>query len=279
MKWPVLKGHPSVKNHSKVKEELHVFYAAIMFYTRIPCPKWSDHSLININKSIGYFPLIGWLVGGIVAIAYLIGNWAISPLFGLVLSFISSLLLTGALHEDGFADVCDGFGGGWTEDKILLIMKDSRVGAYGVLGLILIFLLKLSVLISLSTLIDQTAIALAFISAHSISRFIAATFVFTHKYVRDTADSKAKPVAHQSGKMRLIQSAIFGIMPLLGMSIYMQNYVIIFIIPLLYLVKMLLGRYFTKWIGGYTGDCLGASQQVLELAFYIMQILLLKFTI
>ncbi len=262
-----------------MKEQIRIFFSALMFYTRVPCPKWVDHSPAYINKSIRYFPLIGWLVGGIAAMAFLLGNWAVSPLFGIVLSFISSVLVTGSFHEDGFADVCDGFGGGWTKDKILLIMKDSRIGAYGVVGLILIYLMKVSLLISMTSSIDQLGMVSAFITAHSISRFMAGTFVFTHQYVRETTDSKVKPVANQSGKASLAVSAIFGILPLLGMSIYMEKYTLIMIIPLLYLVKMGLGRYFTKWIGGYTGDCLGATQQVAEVAFYVILTLLWKFTL
>ena len=260
-----------------MKHEIRVFFTALMFYTRIPCPKWVDHSSEYINKSIRYFPLIGWLVGGIGAGAFLLGNWAVSPFFGIILSFGATVLTTGAFHEDGFADVCDGFGGGWTKDKILLIMKDSRVGAYGVVGLILIYFLKTSVLLEISMRIDPLLVAIVLICAHAASRFIATTFVFTHKYVRETGDSKAKPVAKQSSNINLIASSIFGLLPLLLLSVMLEKYMLIAAIPGAYLAKMWLGKYFTKWIGGYTGDCLGATQQIIEVVLYVLILIVWRF--
>ena len=261
-----------------MKDEIRVFFTAMMFYTRIPCPRWVDHSQEYINRSIRYFPLMGWVVGTIAAGCYLLGAWLISPLFGIVFSFVGSVLVTGAFHEDGFADVCDGFGGGWTKEKILEIMKDSRVGTYGVAGLVLIFLFKTSLLLELVSLAGRPTLFMIFVGAHAISRFIAATFVFTHSYVREDEFSKSKPVAKQSGYTNLIMTAIFGILPVLLLSFLTGNFLLLLVIPLLYLAKMMLGNYFTKWIGGYTGDCLGACQQVTETGFYLFLLLIWKFT-
>lgn len=260
-----------------MKEQVRIFFTALMFYTRLPCPSWVDHSSEYVNKSIRYFSLIGWLVGAIAGGSFLLGSWLISPMFGIILSFAISALTTGAFHEDGFADVCDGFGGGWTKEKILMIMKDSRIGAYGVVGLVLIYLMKVSLLLEIVTLGNEFWLVLMFISAHAISRFMASTIVFTHKYVRDTDDSKAGLIAQQTSKTNLVLSAIFGLPPILFLSYLSRNYLILAIIPLLYLIKMWLARYFTKWIGGYTGDCLGATQQVIEVAFYLLLILAWKF--
>ncbi|MBL3657282.1 adenosylcobinamide-GDP ribazoletransferase [Fulvivirga sediminis] len=262
-----------------MKEQIRVFFTALMFYTRIPCPKSVDHSPEYINKSIRYFPLIGWIVGGIAAVAFLIGAWTVNPTVGIVLSIIASVLTTGAFHEDGFADVCDGFGGGWTKEKILVIMKDSRMGAYGVIGMILILLLKTSLLVEVSTLTDLWTTLITMVSAHTMSRLMAATFVFTHPYVRDTDDSKAKPIAQQANNTNLIIATFFGVIPFIGLTFITYNVFLLAIIPLLYVVKMWLARYFTKWIGGYTGDCLGAMQQVTEVAFYLFFILIWKFTL
>ncbi len=262
-----------------MREEIRILFTAVMFYTRIPCPSWVDHDERYISRSIRYFPLIGWLVGVVVAAGFLLGDWLISPLAGTVLSLIASVLITGAFHEDGFADVCDGFGGGWTKEKILEIMKDSRVGTYGVVGLVLIFLLKISLLLQLVSLVGGFALLATFVGAHTISRFMASTVVFTHPYVRDNDNSKAKPVARQSGKFNLIPAGIFGVLPVISLSFVTQNYPMLGTIPLLYLVKMGMARYFTKWIGGYTGDCLGAVQQVTETAFYLFLLVIWKFTL
>ena len=177
--------------------------------------------------------------------------------------------MTGAFHEDGFADVCDGFGGGWTKEKILDIMKDSRVGAYGVIGLISIFLFKFYLLLS----IESKLIPLVIFSAHAYSRFCAASFILTHHYVRENEDSKAKPVAKSLSLTNFMIAFLFGVSALL---IFKSMYIFILLIPV-YMIKYFLGRYYTKWIGGYTGDCLGATQQVCEVGFYLFFILLWKY--
>src|SRR6187402_838017 len=162
-----------------MKKQLHIFFTALMFYTRIPCPKNIDHNPDYLNKASRYFPLIGWIVGGISFFVYYLSSVLFSNEIAVILSIIAGILLTGAFHEDGFADVCDGFGGGWTKQKILTIMKDSAIGAYGAIGLVLLFLLKFQVLYNLVSLPQtcnlQPAICnlLLFISAHSVSRLSA----------------------------------------------------------------------------------------------------------
>jgi len=264
-----------------MKKEIQIFLTAVMFYTRIPCPKWVDHSEEFLSKSVRYLPLVGWIVGGISAIVYIVFSYFLPPTISLILSLIASVLVTGAFHEDGLADVCDGFGGGWTKDKILTIMKDSRVGTYGVVALVLIFLTKF---FSLSSIVDiapqnniEIFILLTFISGHSLSRFIAITTIVTHQYVRENDDtSKAKPVVKKNFKWinaNILISALLSIMPLV---FFQQPFVFVLIIPM-YITKVFMIRFFNKWIGGYTGDCLGAIQQVSEVVFYIGFIALWKF--
>ena len=133
-----------------MKKELHIFFTCLMFYTRIPCPKNIDHNPDYLNKATRYFPFIGWIVGSISFLAFYIFAQFLSVEIAVIIAIIASILTTGAFHEDGFADVCDGFGGGWTKEKILEIMKDSRVGTYAVVGLILLLGLKFSLLNALT---------------------------------------------------------------------------------------------------------------------------------
>ena len=245
-----------------------------MFYTRIPCPKWIDHSAELLNKATKYFPLIGWIVGGVAASVYL-GSLLIVPMsVAVILSMTSTILLTGAFHEDGFADVCDGFGGGWTKEKILTIMKDSAIGAYGALGMIMIILFKFVLLWEVASGHGGLKAALVFIMAHAISRTNAVFMIFTDEYSRENEDSKAKPIAKQMSTGNFIIALIFGLLPL----IYFDNLFILLSIPVLILLKLYLSRYFKKWIGGYTGDCLGAVQQLSEVTFYLMVLVIWKFT-
>ncbi len=264
-----------------MKKELHIFFTALMFYTRIPCPKNIDHSPDYLNKASRYFPLIGWIVGGISFAVYYIGSVLFTNEIGVILAIIAGILTTGAFHEDGFADVCDGFGGGWTKEKILLIMKDSAIGAYGAIGVVILFLLKfegLLLALSKSEISNQKALIynlLLFISAHSISRLAAVSIVFTHQYSREDASSKSKPIAQKFTWKEVVGAFFFGLLPLVVLSFF-QWQLLLILIPV-FIARFFLARYFQKWIDGYTGDCLGATQQVCEVIFYLSIIAIWKF--
>jgi adenosylcobinamide-GDP ribazoletransferase len=266
-----------------MKKEIHIFFTALMFYTRIPCPATIDHNPDYLNKASRYFPLIGWIVGSVAFGVYCIFNYLLTTEIAIIFSMIASVLLTGAFHEDGFADVCDGFGGGWTKEKILIIMKDSAIGAYGGIGLILLLLLKFQVLTQLIQLPDnsifiinsQFTLLLLFIAAHSISRLAAISIVFTHQYSREDASSKSKPIAQSYSWREVVGAFFFGLLPLVILS-YDQWQMTLVLLPV-FLARFFLARYFQKWIDGYTGDCLGATQQVCEIIFYISVIALWKF--
>ncbi|GAB4041444.1 adenosylcobinamide-GDP ribazoletransferase [Spirosoma jeollabukense] len=262
-----------------MKDELRLFFTAIQFYTRLPVPHWVGYSETALNQATRYFPLIGWLVGLLTGVAWLAGTYLVDAPTGLVIAMIASVLITGAFHEDGFADVCDGFGGGWTKEKILEIMKDSRLGTYGMVGIGLLLSLKFSVLLHLAPgLLSQPLVLLLLLtSAHSLSRFMAATFIFTHPYARDSADSKAKPVAQAGTITTLLIAGLGALIPLLGLTFITGEPLLLMSVLPMHGLKVYLGRYFTKWIGGYTGDCLGATQQVCEVGFYLSVAILWKF--
>ncbi|MBS7232254.1 adenosylcobinamide-GDP ribazoletransferase [Flavobacterium psychroterrae] len=264
-----------------MKKELHIFFTSLMFYTRIPCPKNINHHPDYLNKATRYFPLIGWIVGSIYFLGFYLSSLFLSVETAVIIALIVSVLTTGAFHEDGFADVCDGFGGGWTKEKILLIMKDSAIGAYGAIGLVLLFLLKFK-LLSESVLLfkgnDPVAlfqIYLLFISAHALSRLAAISIIFTHEYSREDASSKSKPIAKNHTWKEIAGSFFFGLIPLLVFS-YFQYKFLFALIPV-FIMRYFLARYFQKWIDGYTGDCLGATQQVCEVVYYLSILFIWKF--
>jgi len=264
-----------------LKKEIKIFFTAVMFYTRIPCPKWVDHSSDYLNKSTRYFPFIGWIVGSFCFAAYY-GAAQLFPLeISVIISMAAGILITGAFHEDGFADVCDGFGGGWTRRKILDIMKDSRVGAYGVIGLILLFFLKFYLLLQIvqrvnfSPLPGSIYVLLLFIASHALSRFSAISIAFTLRYVREDFDSKSKPVVVNYSWKEIAGAFIFGVVPIIFLSVF--QYQFLFILPVILMVHLYLLFYFNKWIQGYTGDCLGAAQQIHETVFYLATIGIWKF--
>ncbi|MFW0738945.1 adenosylcobinamide-GDP ribazoletransferase [Flavobacterium sp. T12S277] len=260
-----------------MKKELHIFFTCLMFYTRIPCPKNINHDPDYLNKATRYFPFIGWIVGSISFLAFYLSSLFLSTETAVLLAIVASILTTGAFHEDGFADVCDGFGGGWTKEKILLIMKDSAIGAYGAIGLVMLFLLKFKLLSESVTLFTTNIflIFLLFISAHSLSRLAAISIIFTHEYSRDDATSKSKPIAKKHSWKEITGSFFFGLIPLLVFS-YFQYKFLLALLPV-FIMRYFLARYFQKWIDGYTGDCLGATQQVCEVIYYLSILLIWKF--
>ena len=258
-----------------MKKEIRIFFTAIMFFTRIPCPKWVDHSEEYLNKSSRYFPLMGWIVGGFSAIIYFLAAYILPIPIAVLLSMVASIWITGAFHEDGLADVCDGLGGGWTKEKIMDIMKDSRVGAFGVIGIVLALLIKYTSLVSV-TVPAKSIIPFLLISTHSLSRFMASTFLVTHEYAR-TEGGKSKPLATRMSAGSFVVALITGVLPLVVFSIHYKKYELLLLIIPAYITKVLLGRFFKKWIGGYTGDCLGATQQICEIVFYLSFFVLWKY--
>jgi adenosylcobinamide-GDP ribazoletransferase len=263
-----------------MKHEFRLFLTAVLFYTRLPVGGWVGHHPHYLHQATRYLPAIGWLVGSVSAFTFLGTAYLFSSSLGILFSMIASILVTGAFHEDGFADVCDGFGGGWTKEAILEIMKDSRLGTYGVVGLILMLAVKYFSLLQLADFSQKQppVLVLLFIVAHTLSRYTAATFIFTHPYVRFSQDSKVEPVTLVAGKYNFILATVLAFIPLLALVFLADKPLLLTVLLPLYLLRWYLGRYFTKWIGGYTGDCLGATQQVCEVIIYLIIILLWKFT-
>jgi adenosylcobinamide-GDP ribazoletransferase len=250
-------------------EELKIFFTAVQYYTRIPCPRWVGHSPEQLSESRRYFPLIGWIVGGAAAGVFYLAQFIFPVSISILLSMAAGILLTGAFHEDGFADTCDGFGGGWTKEEVLTIMMDSRIGTYGTIGLIFILSLKFLLLSDM----NSAAIPIVLWAAHSASRFAVMIFQYTYTYARDSSDSKAKPMAQKITFRDLCIAACFGLLPMLFLD---RGYGLLLFIPIL-VTTCLMARYCHRRIGGYTGDCLGATQQLCEIVFYFGSIALWKF--
>ena len=254
-----------------MRREIQLFFTALMFYTRIPCPSNIDHNSQSLNEASRYFTLIGWIVGALSFFVFHISFILFDQSISVILSLVTGILVTGAFHEDGLADVFDGFGGGWSKQKILDIMKDSRIGAFGAISVVLLLLFKYSTLNSIEFNSDKWFFnLLVFISYHSLARLTSVNLIFTSTYVREDQDSKAKPVAKNFGLTEIFGAYFFGICPLIFLAFQNWEFILIFL-PLSALL-LLSKRYFEKRIEGYTGDCLGAVEQLAEcscLLFYL----------
>jgi adenosylcobinamide-GDP ribazoletransferase len=243
-----------------LKNELKIFLTALSFYTRIPVGHIAGWSEELLNKATRYFPLVGVLVGGFGAFVF----WSFSFLFptsiAILISMLATILLTGAFHEDGLADFCDGFGGGYTPEKILDIMKDSRVGTYGSIGLIAALGLKFFSLLHL----DPARLPMILIVGHAVSRIFPVVLIYTSQYVRLDASSKAKPIGKSDSVSSFILAIVLGGYTLLFLG-WME---IIISLSVLLVLTLLFRNYIQRKIGGYTGDILGALQQLCEVLFY-----------
>jgi adenosylcobinamide-GDP ribazoletransferase len=270
-----------------MKKEVRVFLTAVMFMTRIRVP-----SGMNINQSAEYlqqapryFPVVGWIVGAFSSLLFLVFSRYISTDTGILASMITGILLTGAFHEDGFADVCDGLGGGWTKENILQIMKDSRIGAFGAIGLMAILSSKFLLLKELpgytpdlshpssSVFFTYRYFILGVIAAHSVSRLMPVLVMQAGVYAADPERSKAKPLTNKSLNLTgLVSAIVLALTPF----VFLPPVFLLVVLPALYTTYELY-RYFRKWIGGYTGDCLGAIQQVTEIVIYLGFILIWRY--
>lgn len=247
--------------------ELNIFFTGLSFFTRIPFPKKAEFKKEYQHEAIKYFPISGIIIGAFAALVFYLANWVLPFNIAVVLSLGATVLFTGGLHEDGFMDVCDGFGGGWTRERILEIMKDSLIGAFGVTGIVFLVLTKFSCQYSVSA----AQLPWVLIAAHSTSRMFAASLVNSHKYAR-VDNSKAKDYSHKLSAGNFIFTILSGILPIVLLG-HIKYFLIL--IPV-YLCKILLGRYFKKWIGGFTGDCIGATQQVCEVMFYLSYLIIIN---
>lgn len=236
---------------------LKLFLLALSFYTRLPHPQTLDYK--QLPQAAVYLPLIGWLIGGVCALAFYLADLLWPQITAVILALIAGILLTGALHEDGFADVCDGFGGGMDKQRILEIMKDSHVGVYGFLGLLLMLLLKISLL----SVMPAAVVPLVLLAGHSISRLSPLLLMQRYEYARGN-DSKSSGAVYKPIFRELAFAAVIALLPLALLPALCA----LAIIPV-WVATLLLGHYFYRHIGGYTGDCLGASQQVAETVFYL----------
>lgn len=246
-------------------QQVRLFFIALQFFTRLPIPAWVGFEASWLQHASRYFPLVGCVVGAIAAAVYALAALVLPAPVAAVLSTAASIYSTGAFHEDGFADTCDGLGGGMTRERVLEIMKDSRVGAYGAIGIVCMLAAKLS---ALSMLPARDAVA-ALLLAHPLSRLAATGLIWRLAYVR--GEGKAKPLAHRMSHGEFAIATLGALLPaavLLAFGWTAPAAVLGTVLACL-LAALWLGRSFVRRLGGYTGDCLGAVQQLAEALAYV----------
>ena len=240
-----------------MKQESQAFWLALGFLTRIPMPVKIDYSQTLMNRSSLYFPLVGLLLGGLYAALFagLAAFWSLPVCIGLVLAF--HLWITGAFHEDGLADSMDALGGGYTVARRLEIMKDSRIGTYGAVALVVALGLKAVLLM------DAEPVWLALLVTPAIGRLTPLLLMGFLPYVTDPDTSKSKPVAEAFSVQRLLLATLFTVVVALLFSVWLPALLAVGVVALLW------GASLKRQLGGYTGDALGASVVFTELVFLL----------
>ncbi|WP_070967853.1 adenosylcobinamide-GDP ribazoletransferase [Vibrio sonorensis] len=251
----------------ELKYQWQLFLLALGFFSRLPVPKDLPYSEQRMNQAGRYFALVGALLGVCCAAVYSVAAWLFPVEIAVFITMVFSLLLTGAFHEDGLTDMADGIGGGMTREKRLNIMKDSRIGTYGASALIMILLGKY---VSLVEIANIGELSIVLIAVYAVSRAVAATLIYDMPYVTDLDNSKSKPLAQRQSKKELALLILTGLIAasLLGFQIFIA----------LAFTSILFRVAFCWWlkrrIGGFTGDCLGAAQQIMEVLCYLVVIAL-----
>lgn len=234
--------------------------AALSFFTRIPFWRLSSLESRHYENIVPMWPVAGILTGVVMSCTFYMTSLVLPNTVAIVIAMISRILMTGGLHEDGFADFCDGFGGGSTglpdkdRERTLRIMKDSFIGTYGVLGLIFYCLLLWNILYSLSDLLPLWKMMICMIVVDVFSKFMSSMIVYFLPYARDAENAKNKIVYNKSSRPYI---AMF-------LSVVTLNAPILF----------LLFRWMKNRIGGYTGDCCGATFMLMELYNYLILLIL-----
>jgi adenosylcobinamide-GDP ribazoletransferase len=246
-----------------LQTEAELFLIALQFLTRLPVGAAIDFTPAKVSDSAAYYPLVGACIGATGGLFFMSIAWVLPSYIAVWLTVGLLLVVTGCLHEDGFADMCDGIGGGVGKDAALNIMRDSRLGTYGVVALVLMLGTKVAGLAALG----PSVVPLALTAGHCLSRLSAVVVMLTSRYVRSTG--AATLVSAGMSHRRILLLALSALLLSLLVSIVLGLGVTIGM-----WVGCVMGHLLTRWqfekkLGGYTGDCLGATQQVSEIGLYL----------
>jgi adenosylcobinamide-GDP ribazoletransferase len=269
-----------------------LFFTAVEYFTRLPKPGWVGYDPAWLRQCARYFPAVGVIVGLVAATVYGAARMVWPAPVAVLLSLVATLLVTGAFHEDGFADVCDGLGGALDRERALQIMTDSRVGAFGAIGMAVLLMLKVASVAALGTV----AAMVALVVAHTVSRALPLLLMASLPYAKPLDASKAKPVAEGVGQRELaigLLTAAGVLVVATGAPLWpagsagyalpagrgdsaLWRHATPWVLALAGAGAVTLASavplraWFRRRLGGYTGDCLGAAQQVGEVLFYLV---------
>ena len=235
--------------------------------TRLPVPSMPSISEAELAQAAAFFPLVGVIVGGGAALVFTLLQLLLPVPASVLCAIVFAVFITNGFHEDGLADAFDGFGGGWTKDRVLEIMRDSRIGTYGTLALIFLVIGKLTLLSSL----PQGQIWRWLVVAHTAARWTILPLCAWLPYAR--AEGQGKLVAKQVGALEIVTGTVTLLVTFLLIP-WRQALAVLLVTSV---VMLFSGLYFRARLQGITGDCLGATNQVTEVGLYMTAVILLRF--
>jgi adenosylcobinamide-GDP ribazoletransferase len=247
---------------ARLAEEAAIAALAVQFLTRLPIPAGIHCTPARLAATPRWYPAVGILVGLVAALVYWVGSLALPPMLAALLSTAAGLALTGALHEDGLADACDGLGGGAAASDALAIMRDSRLGTYGAVALFLVLSAKILAIAAL----DPALAAPVLVAGHASSRASAVVALATGTYLRREGTGRPVSGGIRAGGLSLALATagatwlacglVAGPAAMVGGALGLA------------LGHGVMRRLYGRKLGGYTGDCLGAVQQASEVGLY-----------
>jgi adenosylcobinamide-GDP ribazoletransferase len=232
---------------------------AFQFLTRFPLSR-VPYDPDALSRSAKFFPLVGAVIGVLESLAYL---WLIRHLPVVIAALVTLalfILVTGALHEDGLADVADAFGGGWNREQVLAILKDSRIGTFGTLAML--FSVGLRVLLLANLPLHRFAAYV--ISAQVLCRWTALPLGYALPSARESSGQGAR-IARQISMGSLAAGSVLSVI----IVAYLLRWSLWSPIVSTLLLTGASGLYYLRRIGGVTGDCFGATNQLAEIAVYL----------
>ena len=248
--------------------ELRLFLIALQFLTRVPVPRAVGWQPEWLHQSARHFPAVGLVVGSVASAVLWAAAHGWPATVAVLLSMAATLWLTGAFHEDGLADTLDGLGGAVDRERALEIMKDSRLGSYGAVALVLVLALKAAALHGLATR-DLLATLAALPLAHGLSRAATVLLLRVLPYGGDAEHAKAKPMAQQVDGLGLAVALMWAALLAAVATLFLPALAVAVALLAVAVVTLWMAQWLQRRLGGYTGDTLGAAQQFSELAVYL----------
>lgn len=239
--------------------------AAFIFFTRLPFWRLKEVPSECFKHVVPYWPWVGWLTGSVMAMVLALGSLVMPVSLAWIWAIVTRLLITGALHEDGLADFFDGFGGGTTRERTLAIMKDSHIGTYGVIGLIIYFLLMLEL-----RHLPVSMLCTLILCGDCWGKLCASQLINFLPYARKEEDSKAKVIYNRMSSKELFICIMGGTLPLWLLPLSLWGALVAPCLILAFLILLMKRR-----LQGYTGDCCGATFLMCEMAFYLSALILI----